>query len=1114
MDRQKVSQILSYLNSNRYDKRLILSYFISNCNYDEMEAVYERAPRIYRGLLSLSFLKRSKLENVFQGSPLYFGSPVDYIEKACFIVGKHADIINQYVKESIEVDRAMLKGDYEKARFKIKAIEKIAGASFWAAMYNIKIERLERGLNACIKLHNDYYRKSQQMVKWMMNAAFRSSSLDYSDPTVDLLANPENTDGEKAFNEVMRVFCFPWKGINEGEWMCYGVTTSIIDMYNGLILYLPNLKEESRDNERVKKSIGHLVPIISDPYLHKLAQLWGIYNNYRNDAQRDTIIYSYSIGDYQKVIKMAMPYLEECPEDFELLRICFQAMVLARMTMPEFNREGNIIDRIKYYLCSIIYHKGNLYNNIRMLRGICHSQHLIRGMMLLDVIVDSLNMRYLYGQFDENWKYNKFLDVTDSLYYKENRRKYLLSLPLATQYVERIFKKEQHQLTPDYLEVSIAEQEGSYIYDNTEECIRNNSVPSFLLDAAHTYIFDELVRKELYREAVVFYVNARINDISIDFIITRDQKRSINSNKEQLSSEIPLEFAIYMQMINEDEHTIYFAYKKFLKHEKVKRASELKTIDSSLLRYFLSNVATMRILTYHVLQFKTEDDVMDERIQILSNLNESFGDKTYTEEISSISRDKKIRELNTHVDESKIYVDIQSIKDNELTEVQPLFDNYEAAESQAKLLKKSGEAEMLEYFRDIDSNVDIIYVGVTPKQREVINYKLDVLSKIFKIVRNQFLFNPKSGLDNYLSTRIRHGTLVNKLRNSFEIANLVTNTINGEYSSNDFWIIRKFGLRDVKVLECMELFSQFSAQIDGIISRIKNDYIQVQTEDVKDKDSGCFDYQIEFFDNDINDLLSRTDIVTNEDCIDALLTILWKHTENCLESVKYRLSEAQVEMLEALKQLEKKIVDIVGTGNDAWGEFYDTVIQCQNALQTDVQAVIAWFKLSSYVDFTFTIDQVISSCISFVKDNNRNPINIIVKQNTDRDELRGEYFGTLYDMFHDLLNNAQDNENETKVGGDCVINVSQEAGYLNVRVSNPIATSIEKELIEKVKKTNESLAALLIRGRSRADNNSGCTKIFNAVHNHLGSWNNKYTNLVENHRFVASISIEIDKIKA
>lgn len=1116
MDKKKVNQIIEYLKSPQTNKRTLLSYFISSCDLDEMEMVYQKAPQLYHGLLSFSYLKRSKLEDVFKGRPVFFGTPEEYIEKATFIISKHSALINQYVEKSLMIDRAMLKGHYEEVHTRIKELEKYCGASYWGPMYDIKAERLENGLNSCIKLHNEYYQKGQQMIKWMINAAFHSSSLDFADPSAGLLVNAENTQAEKNYNRLMYVSCFPWKEIEVGEWMYYGLVTSMVDMYNELLLYLPNLKQEIRNTSKVKNSVEKLAQTINDPYLHKLAFLWGLRSNFQPNKERDAILQAYYLGYYDSVIEQAETYLEENPEDFEVLRLNIQAMVLLGKAMPEYNREGCLIDRIRYGLAAIIYHRGNLPSNIRMLKGICRSQCQIRGMMLLNCMVTSLNARYLYGQFDDNWKYNKYRDITDAMFYqeKEERRRYLSLLPFPVEFVSQIFDSSTHKPTVDYLEVSVGDQNGQYLYDSIERCMNDVTIPAFLLDAAHTYIFDELMRKECFREAIEFYVNARIKDISVDFIITEEQKELIESKKDELSAVIPLELAVYIQMTYQEEHSIYFSYKKYLKHIKVKRASEIDNIDSDLLKYFLGHVATMRILTYHVLQFKTEEAVMDERMQILSNLNDAFNDKSYSEEISSIARDKKIRELNAHADESKIYVDVQSIKSGDLSEVQTLFENYEAAESQTELLKQSAEAELMDFLKNIASDIDIVYVEPTVRQQEIVNYKYEILSKIFQLVRDQFLFNPKSGLDNYLSTRIRHGTLVNKLRNSFELGNLVTNTINGEYSSNDYWISRKFGLRDTKVLQCIALFSQFSTTIDGIISRIKNDYIQVKTEDAKDKNDGCFDYQVEYFSNDIKTLLQRTDIVTSEDCIDAVFEILWEHTEICLESVKRRLAEAQVEMLDALKQLEKDVAEIVGISNSAWRQFNDAVIQCQSALQTDVQAVIAWFKLSNYVDFTFTIDQVISSCKAFVENYNRAPINIEIELDTEKDEIRGEYFGTLYDMFHDLLNNAQDNENETKVGGLCVINVSKNMGFLNIKVSNPVAAEIEQDLIEKVKKTNDSLDALLTRGRSRADNNSGCTKIFNAVHNHLGSWNNKYINQVDNHRFVASISIELDKIKA
>ena len=66
------------------------------------------------------------------------------------------------------------------------------------------------------------------------------------------------------------------------------------------------------------------------------------------------------------------------------------------------------------------------------------------------------------------------------------------------------------------------------------------------------------------------------------------------------------------------------------------------------------------------------------------------------------------------------------------------------------------------------------------------------------------------------------------------------------------------------------------------------------------------------------------------------------------------------------------------------------------------------------------------------------------------------------------------------------------------------------EMCEKVNKINRNLENLLSGGISRMEGNSGCIKIFNAVHNHLGSKNNSYSNSIENECF--NVNIELDLI--
>ena len=96
----------------------------------------------------------------------------------------------------------------------------------------------------------------------------------------------------------------------------------------------------------------------------------------------------------------------------------------------------------------------------------------------------------------------------------------------------------------------------------------------------------------------------------------------------------------------------------------------------------------------------------------------------------------------------------------------------------------------------------------------------------------------------------------------------------------------------------------------------------------------------------------------------------------------------------------------------------------------------------------------------------------------------------------------------------CSIEVLEINNILNIRVSNPVDISEEGTIKNKVKEINKNLETLLRGGKSRVEGNSGCIKIFNAVHNHLGSNKNGYINSVENGNFIVKICIDLIALKA
>lgn len=1119
MDKAKVNKWLRYLNAQSTNKKGVLSGMLDECTFDELELIYKKSASFYHGLLSLSYLRRKSYADIY-GSSIQPRRPIkDYIGIQAYAIKRNANYINQYVELKKQVDCAVLKGNYSQARNLLEKINKNISYSYWAACYLIKIERLDKGLTPCSNLYNRLFSENNTIVQYIYYCAFRSSSLDFLLEDLKRVFWPKANNDSELINNYLISHCMPYLGIEEGVWMCTDMNSSIIDLYNNLLTFLPNLKEDTLKEDAVRTCLKELSGCIKDPYLKKLCSLFKIEIDPVVDKDRLAVINDYLEADYKKALTNAQSYWEKNPDDFEIYSIYLKCLLQCGGTISQPENESDITKKIGYHYFEIISHKSNQSFHKRKLMNICRSQYHIQGVRYMLSLLDGIETDDIYSLYDTSWKCLQYHSPMDACLYANpvDRKEYISTITGNEGSWAKLFNTDPLSLSNDCLELSVAGIGGDIAYRLLSERFNNNLIPLYLKDVTASFIFNHLVEKALYQDAICFYVENKLLDAALTIGLgNKDTIIKILEDKE-LSHQIPLELSIFAEMVGADAETMYFIYKKYLKSCGVQRASEILISGDEKQRYFLEKVAVIKVLTLHVLRLKSVLQVMEERSTICSNLYDYYQDKKINEEISSICRDIKIMELNNQVDESKIYVDVRSIKENEIKDARDLYDMFDNASNQVAfhdimlggIINYLNNSGLPTTFAEIDETGRIKDASV---KMEMVNYRKDVMTQIFLSIRNQFLFNPKYGLDNYLSTRIRHGTLVNQLRNHFEECNLVTNTINGNYAHNDFWVGNRFKLRDNRTLQCLHLFESFSKATDAIISDIKDSYIQVRTEDHKEKEKGCFDFDKSHFEEDIDMLLVNQTLNNFDACYDLIIECLWKHTENCLESMREKLSCAQSDMINNLHTLQRDVLDVIGGDNSGVTNFNDAVSYCQNGIQNDFQIVTKWFKRSNYVDFDFTIGQVIETSIGFINRNNKNILRTSVTDNSTT-TFQGRYFGTLYDIFHDVLNNALVYEKKNRLNGECNIAVNENDGYLQIEVSNPIREEDVASSIATIDEISSKLEEKLYKGQTRDEGNTGCYKIYNAVYYHLGSSKNTYTNDVVDQHFVVKINVEINPIK-
>ena len=265
-------------------------------------------------------------------------------------------------------------------------------------------------------------------------------------------------------------------------------------------------------------------------------------------------------------------------------------------------------------------------------------------------------------------------------------------------------------------------------------------------------------------------------------------------------------------------------------------------VDIKKILYFLSHVVDSKVLSLHVQRYETLKDVYEQRLKICELLFEKTGKISFKEEIAQIYRDLSIRRLTKKIDESKINVDVPKIISEGLNEEKVLFDLFQSSDETMKFYNSL--ESLIKMMNSDGLNVNFI-VPIDVTKTEKINYKKSICQKLFISLRDRFLSDPKYGFDFFLSTRIRHGTLINQLRHQFQAHNLVTNIgDDGLYKDDVYWLnVVQIKCEDDTYFLKQEL-KKFSESLDVYILHLKDDVIQIKTELINSEKKAAFDFSL------------------------------------------------------------------------------------------------------------------------------------------------------------------------------------------------------------------------------------------------------------------------------
>ncbi|AZI26672.1 hypothetical protein EA772_15465 [Pedobacter sp. G11] len=948
--------------------------------------------------------------------------------------------INSFLEEKLNFEQLLLTGQYQMAKDKIAEINNALSFSLWSIENSLLVEELSGGLEKNKELLSILNKEQLEILSSLFadfysNKAERKlSSARYNSLLAEFVRNLD-----KGFQEFWSIKLNFYNTSHFSEFsdiLIYDNKSSIIDRYLTFVRLCQWITLNGDDNQKkiIFERIQVLYKKIQDPLLAKMLLFQDIdVEVLENPLDRELIalLDLYTTGNYEKALLVAKTLIYKCPQELSLYELYIKCHFQLGLDFSPINNNKAVMNEIVEDLFNI-YQKNasttmsvsKLVKTTNMLDSFSLAPQLFSFVQGLSP--DKINNQiqppnYINSMVINPWFFKQYSDpIKQESYITNLLGKYSDSVTLRflKSYLEDINGHasliEDISIPYDRIQFyrgSSYQAKGNFdkaivIY---EELASNTSNPLFLEEVTLNLFHCYRVTKD-YDKCIILYVENYIknnnNILRYELgVITKEIERAKFKN---VSSTIYL--PIFFFITKQDNHSTNVALRVFLRSMGIKRPPELiefgEMFEPSLLIELLFNVCIPEILKYST-YFAGTKDILNERLEIFQMLAQinAKDTKLYKQEIRRLSQNLAIMEGVRQVDESKIYVDEKGLINNEFSEIQNNFNRYIEI---TNLIR-----EKPFYFVDILSNRKILLQALDlnlsaediEKVRMSKNIKFSLFKELFYEILDKFLFSNQYGLDSYLSTRIRHGTLLGQLRSEFQKQYLITqkDKTTDEYYRNSYWEGR-LDLGPESLERIQKLLADFSAKIDHLANELKESHIQIKTE--LKPSNGLFDYL--FTDQELGYFFENFFIRINEyhEFVAWVLALIWERTKTNLEIIQNIISrKIKNEIIENLIQLEKELKESV-IDVSSIQELTNNIANCRTNIISEIDKIADWFKKRENITSDFSIDKVVDTSIEITKKISQiSSINVQAKYASER-LLKGEFFIHFFDIIRIFLENA------------------------------------------------------------------------------------------------------------
>jgi len=1123
-----ISELIKLFKQGKDFNSYIKAYKFEN-SYGNIIQFYKKLPKKFKDVMDLHLFPKN-IKNINNGVFGFYDTNTEAnLNEMLALFNIHHETINHFLEEKKEFEKKFILGQYDELDTKLERIANNIAFSNWHMYHSFLVKEhlygfegnisllkmfLENGSNH--PLHDIFCLCFSRLVEQDLTINNYETHLEYDIYRTYNLSNQKIKQFIQAYIDPFSIYSFEdINGVFVGE-----DGNSLVDRY---LIFRKLLINLTINNKTLGlKIILKVLKFIKDPQLYKIyffmtADL-SFYENTEENSDFYKILDFYTEGKYEDCIDLSGQYLLTQNISIDILEVYLKSHINMGKELLLLNKDDSILDKILKNMFNVLNKNSLTLESLNNLHTIAYSLHHF------DISTQLLYFIHKTKNTQSNVLYNKIYQIyapviTPKVVYefhdfqtRQNILNILLTQNDNTKTISFFIKLLDYEMSDakDLIALNVPKNRlllhiSKILFEKKDYVSVIKNIEPIYNDFKNIpHIYEEcLVRlygafsmsKEIPKCINLYVDNYFYNKYLLDNIDTKMEISSI-SDLGYKKLTINLDLILYLHICKANAKILSLVYRMFMRTLHLNYPSEIKSDDfeNAKIIYFLRYICIQDILSKDVINFKTPNDVEAERLKICQSLLGLDKEKSsiYNDEIIAITQNIKIKERIREIDNSKIYVDVNSLINYDLKDFEKSFSRFKKINDLRK--KSSDEYSMLVH---TESNIDLESSHEYKKKYLTLLDQLkNIFVELFIEIRDQYLFSNEHGLDSYLSTRIRHGTITGQLRKTFSDFSLIT-TKDSEtdvYLDNLYWI-KKLNLAENSIAEFNNIMNNFSNDIDTYNVYIKNFLIQIKTEQ---KSEALFNFSTyDYFNSHVINHYF-TNYIVKVETYEAFIMYSIQNFETILdhnlELIRRYFDETiKKKFLDLLDNLEKNILSI--NSGSKYSLLLKNIRHARTDIQTNIDLVSSWFERKKRKNIDFEFKDVIDTSKKIIDNLVSSSITLNIQSEIDCSySFEGKNFINFVDLFKIFFENIVNYiKSKNHIQADIGITLLDCDDYFIYRISNELIDPSEEELDVIDKKIEEKALDIKkpINGMAnRMEDNTGILKATKIIKRAFGNMNN------------------------